>query len=105
MEHVVDIKHHLGEQPVVGFIQGSVDEVGSSIGLDCEREKVVGFGVEEEVSRAGGSIPLGLQFRLLIGLLMAVFLKVRDIIEATGSCGGAHGRHRKVSQQTSAPRG
>lgn len=72
VEHVVDVEHELGEQPVIGGVQGCVDKIGTDIGLDGQGQKVLGLGVDIEVGRAGGAISLGLKGGLLVVSLIGV---------------------------------
>ena len=55
VELVVDVEDHLAEEPVVGGVKGSVDEVGVGVGLDGQGEEVLGIGVDVEVGRASST--------------------------------------------------
>lgn len=49
MKHVVDVKHHLGQQPIVGLIFRRVYEIRPGVCLDRERQEVPVGRMNEEV--------------------------------------------------------
>jgi len=58
MKEVVDVEHHLGQEPILCRVEGCVDEITSHVRLDGQRQEVFALGVDVEVSTAGGSVTL-----------------------------------------------
>lgn len=76
MEHVIDIKHHLGEQPVVRSVKRRVNEVRSYVGLDCQGQEILRLRMNEEVGRASCPIPLWFYSSLVILFLITILSTV-----------------------------
>ncbi len=39
-EEIVDVEHNLRKKPIIGGVEGSVDEVTANVGFNCKRKEV-----------------------------------------------------------------
>ena len=104
VEEVVDIEHHLGEQPVGLLIERSVNQVRANVGLDGQGQEVLGLGVDIEVGRAESTIASRLKSSLGVGILVSVYKMLGSLLDAWAIQNvGTYDQRRRGCQRPGGP--
>jgi hypothetical protein len=72
VEHVVGVKHHLSEQPVISRVEWRVGQIRVDICANCQMQEVARFGINVEVGAAGNRVTLDYSGKLVVFLVRVV---------------------------------